>query len=125
MSEKKMNLLRNKIKNSQWMLLCIVIVTISVVTAVINSKFLRINNIMNIFEQISVLGLVAAGATVIIISGNFDISVGAIIGLASCVMAIDHIPCTVIYYFTCNDEYLYRNCAFYYKRCNTHGIREV
>lgn len=88
MSEKKMNLLRNKIKNSQWMLLCIVIVTISVVTAVINSKFLRINNIMNIFEQISVLGLVAAGATVIIISGNFDISVGAIIGLASCVMAI-------------------------------------
>jgi len=37
MSEKKMNLLRNKIKNSQWMLLCIVIVTISVVTAVIKA----------------------------------------------------------------------------------------
>jgi ribose transport system permease protein len=43
---------------------------------------------MNIFEQISVLGLVAAGATILIISGNFDISVGAIIGLSACVMAI-------------------------------------
>ena len=30
----------------------------------------------------------AAGATILIISGNFDISVGAIIGLACCVMAI-------------------------------------
>jgi ribose transport system permease protein len=43
---------------------------------------------MNILEQISVLGLVAAGATILIISGNFDISVGAVIGLSACVMAI-------------------------------------
>ncbi|MGB4407685.1 MAG: ABC transporter permease [Sphaerochaeta sp.] len=43
---------------------------------------------MNIFEQISVLGLIASGATILIISGNFDISVGAIVGLSACVMAI-------------------------------------
>jgi ribose transport system permease protein len=35
-----------------------------------------------------VLGLVAAGATILIISGNFDISVGAMIGLAAVVMAM-------------------------------------
>ena len=72
----------------QWLMLLIVILAISVITAIINPRFLRINNIMNIFEQISVLGLVAVGATIIIISGNFDISVGAIIGLSACVMAI-------------------------------------
>jgi ribose transport system permease protein len=59
-----------------------------VITTLINPKFVRINNLMNIFEQISVLGLVAAGATILIISGNFDISVGAVIGLSACVMAI-------------------------------------
>ena len=34
------------------------------------------------------MGLVAAGASIIIISGNFDISVGAIIGLTCCITAI-------------------------------------
>jgi ribose transport system permease protein len=43
---------------------------------------------LNILEQISVLGLVAAGATILIISGNFDISVGAMIGLSACIMAM-------------------------------------
>jgi ribose transport system permease protein len=43
---------------------------------------------MNVLEQLSVLGLVAAGATIMIISGNFDISVASIIGLSCCLMAI-------------------------------------
>jgi ribose transport system permease protein len=78
----------NKLKNSQWVLLLLVIISISIITTIINPKFVRINNLMNILEQISVLGLVAAGATILIISGNFDISVGAVIGLSACVMAI-------------------------------------
>ncbi|MBV9490205.1 MAG: ABC transporter permease, partial [Verrucomicrobia bacterium] len=44
--------------------------------------------ISNLLGQISVLSLVACGATVLIISGNFDISVGANIGLSSVVMAM-------------------------------------
>lgn len=80
--------LKNKLLSAQWLILLAIIIFISVITAMINPKFLMLNNIMNIFEQIAVLGLVAAGATIIIISGNFDISVGAIIGLAACVMAI-------------------------------------
>lgn len=38
-------------------------------------------------EQISVLGVVAAGVTVLNISGNVDISLGANIGLSTCTMA--------------------------------------
>ena len=33
----------------QWLMLLIVILAISVITAIINPRFLRINNIMNIF----------------------------------------------------------------------------
>ena len=79
---------KGSILGSQWFLLLIVMMIISAVTGAINPRFFRINNIVNIFEQISTLGVVASGATILIISGNFDISVGANIGLSSCVMAM-------------------------------------
>jgi ribose transport system permease protein len=73
---------------NQWFLLLIVVVIISIVTGSVNDKFYRQENLFSVMEQISVLGLVAAGATILIIAGNFDISVGAIIGLSACVMSI-------------------------------------
>lgn len=79
---------RYRILSQQWLILLFIILLISVFTAIRNPRFLMINNVMNIFEQIAVLGLVAAGATILIISGNFDISVGAVIGLSSCLMAM-------------------------------------
>ncbi len=79
---------RANILGSQWFLLLLVVIIISCVTGAINPRFFRVNNIVNIFEQISTLGVVASGATILIISGNFDISVGANIGLSSCVMAM-------------------------------------
>ena len=72
----------------QWFFLLIVEVALAVVTGLINPRFFGLNNIENILEQVSVLGLVAAGATLLMISGNFDISVGANIGISACVMAI-------------------------------------
>ncbi len=79
--------LRRVVQN-QWFLLLIVIVLISVVTGLGNPRFFFKDNLINILEQISVLGLVSAGATILIISGNFDISVGSMIGLAASTMAI-------------------------------------
>ena len=80
--------LKQSLFQSQWLMLLLITILISVFTAIANPRFLAINNIMNIFEQIAVSGLVAAGATILIISGNFDISVGAIIGLACCTNAL-------------------------------------
>jgi ribose transport system permease protein len=73
---------------SQWFFLLLVIVAVSAATGILNPRFLRINNVVNILEQISTLGVVAAGATILIISGNFDISVGSNIGLSASVMAM-------------------------------------
>ena len=65
-----------------------IILILAIAAGIINPKFFVLRNLLNILEQISVLGLVAAGATILIISGNFDISVGAMIGLSACVMAM-------------------------------------
>ncbi|MCS7247728.1 MAG: ABC transporter permease [Anaerolineales bacterium] len=77
-----------RIIENQWFLLLIVVFLISGVTGYVNPRYFMQQNLMNILEQISVLGLVAAGATILIIAGNFDISVGSMIGLSACIMAI-------------------------------------
>jgi len=79
---------KDRLLRNQWFFLVLVILAVSVVTAVARPKYLYTDNIVSILEEISVLGLVACGATILIISGNFDISVGAVIGLAACIMAM-------------------------------------
>lgn len=73
---------------NQWVLLFFVVLIISGVTGSFNVRFFAKGNIINILEQISVLGLISAGATILIISGNFDISVGSMVGLSTSIMAI-------------------------------------
>lgn len=67
---------------SQSFYLIVIILIMSVITTSINPRFLSLDNIRGVLAQISTLGLVSAGVTILIISGNFDISVGAIIGFA-------------------------------------------
>ena len=79
---------KDRLLTNQWFFLLLVIIAVSVVTAVAKPMYLYTDNIVSILKHISVLGLVACGATILIISGNFDISVGAAMGLAGCVMAM-------------------------------------
>lgn len=72
----------------QWIFLLGVTVLLALLTGQQNPRFWTPANLINILEQTSVLGLVAAGATILVIAGNFDISVGALIGLAACVAAM-------------------------------------
>ena len=41
-------------------------------------SFLGKQNILNLLRQSSIIGIISAGMTFVIISGNFDISVGAV-----------------------------------------------
>ena len=83
---KKSNIL--KVITSQPFILFVFIVLVAVVTNSINSKFLTWGTISSILGQAAGLGLVSAGATVLVISGHFDISTGRMVGLAMCSMAI-------------------------------------
>lgn len=80
--------LKNLFVAKQWVFLLLVMIVISIYTGVVNPRFLTVRNLTNLLSQVSVLSLVACGATVLIISGEIDISAGANIGLSACVMAI-------------------------------------
>lgn len=56
---------------------------ISVIIAIITPNFLSYTNIMNILRQSSIIGIMAIGATFVIIGGGFDISVGSILALSA------------------------------------------
>src|SRR6516165_1710972 len=81
-------IIRKKLLANQWSFLLIVVVVLSIIAGTVNNRYWWPGNLSNLLGQISVLSLVACGATVLIISGNFDISVGANIGLSSVVMAM-------------------------------------
>jgi ribose transport system permease protein len=52
------------------------------VGATLSPVFLTVNNILNVLWIVSVLGIVAMGQTILLITGNFDMSVSYIVGLA-------------------------------------------
>ncbi len=63
--------------------LLILIVIISPTT----SRFLYIENIRNIFLQVSIVSLVAIGSTMVILNGGIDLSSGSMIALLTMVLA--------------------------------------
>src|SRR5215469_13535136 len=63
----------------------LVLVGMMVLLAMISSNFLTAGNLLNILRQVSIVGIVAIGVVVVLISGNFDLSVGAILTLAAVV----------------------------------------
>ena len=48
--------------------------------------FLTSRNLINILDQVTVLGILSVGATAVIITGGIDLSVGAILGLSTMVL---------------------------------------
>lgn len=48
--------------------------------------FLTGNNLINIVDQVTVLGILAIGATAVIISGGIDLSVGSVLALSAMVL---------------------------------------
>lgn len=49
-------------------------------------KFMTVRNLLNIADQISVLGIMAVGMTLVILIGGIDLAVGSVLALAMMVM---------------------------------------
>jgi ribose transport system permease protein len=58
-----------------------------VLFSLLSENFFSLSNAMNIVRQASVLALVAFGQTFVILLAGIDLSVGAVMGLTSCVTA--------------------------------------
>jgi ribose transport system permease protein len=68
--------------------LVIAIVLIGVYFTARNGVFLSLENLGNIAEQSTLLGLLAVGMTFVVVSGQFDLSVGSMFGLSGIVFAV-------------------------------------
>ena len=81
---------KNKIKaafTDQRFLLGLVIAFIVVIVAMINPKFIAMSNIITIFQQISVLGIITMAMGLLMISGGTDVSLANIMVLSGITMS--------------------------------------
>jgi len=66
----------------QWGI-ALVLVALAVAAAVIDPEFLSVSNIQSIMRESAYVGIVAAGMTMVIMNGAFDLSVGGQLALVS------------------------------------------
>lgn len=69
----------------QWGIIFVLIVLI-IIMGIISPVFLSGRNIRNILQQVSTIGILAMGSTVVMISGGIDLSIGSIVSVAAVVM---------------------------------------
>ena len=81
-----MNIKKNLLKDQRVLLIFVILLIVAVV-AMINHKFIGIKNIVTIFGQISVIGILTMAMSMLLISGGIDLSVGNIMVLSAVVMA--------------------------------------
>jgi len=73
---------------SQSMILIMLIILLGIIATVVNPNFIRFTNLINILQQIAVLGIVASGVGMLLISGQIDISVGSQVSLMGVILAM-------------------------------------
>ena len=65
----------------------LILVLLFIISAVINSNFLKPQNLINILKQISVVTIIACGETMLIVSGMIDLSAGLVCTMSACFSA--------------------------------------
>ena len=73
---------------SQSGFLIILIVVLGTIVGLINPNFFNLQNFINIIQQNVSLGIVAVGVGFLVITGNFDISVGTMMSLIGIIFAM-------------------------------------
>lgn len=80
-------LLKRTVKSKEFSVFVALIVLCTVVSF-LSPYFLRVQNIFNVLRQISVIGILAVGQALIIITAGIDLSVGSILGLMGVTSAL-------------------------------------
>ncbi len=79
----------------------VILLVALVVFAILTPQILNISNLLTVLSRSSIVGIAACGMTFAICAGGFDLSVGAILSLSTCVFAtvlpsLGIIPATLI-----------------------------
>ncbi|WP_134704845.1 ribose ABC transporter permease [Ammoniphilus sp. YIM 78166] len=59
-----------------------ILLLMCVVLSVLTPNFLEVNNLLNVLKQISIISILAAGMTFVILTGGIDLSVGSTVALS-------------------------------------------
>lgn len=78
---------KKKLLKDQRILLALVILLIVAVVSIINPRFIAVKNLITIFQQISVIGILTMAMSMLLIGGGIDLSIGNIMVLSGVVMA--------------------------------------
>jgi len=84
-SFKKISGLQGALANN--MMIAIVIVVFMIVASFASNNFFTASNLTNVLQQISVTGILALGAGVVLVSGHVDLSVGMMVTFVACFCA--------------------------------------
>jgi ribose transport system permease protein len=66
----------------------VALVVLCVVITALSPFFLRMSNIFNVLRQFSLIGILAVGEALVIITGGIDLSVGSVVGLCGVMTAV-------------------------------------
>lgn len=87
MQDKKEGVKLQKRVNLQGLGSLIGLVLIVILLSIFADNFLTVNNMLNVFRQVSINALIAFGMTFVILTGGIDLSVGSILALSSALTA--------------------------------------
>lgn len=76
--------IKNKLKQFSTIFILLILI---IIFTIASQNFLKVNNLLNILRQVSVLSVLTAGMTFVIISGGMDLTVGSLLGLTGVVLA--------------------------------------
>ncbi|ENH96834.1 inner-membrane translocator [Gracilibacillus halophilus YIM-C55.5] len=83
MNEKKQT--NRGLRSLQWLWgeysVVIAFIIIFIVATIMNDRFLYLDNQINILMQVSTIGIIALGMTVVMLSGGIDLSVGSVLAM--------------------------------------------
>lgn len=86
-NRRKYNLL-DKALHSQIVFLIAIIILVSLAVTIANDRFISRQNITNLFKQVSVTGICSIAMALVLISGGFDLSIGALVSFVACFIAM-------------------------------------
>ncbi len=65
----------------------VIMIAAFIIAGFASKNFMTVSNLTNVFKQISPIAIVAAGETIMLVTGQIDLSASAVIALASCIGA--------------------------------------
>lgn len=66
----------------------VIFIALCVIIGILTPRFLKPQNIINILRQISNVGIMAVGMAMVIIIGGIDLSVGSVLSMSACILAV-------------------------------------